>query len=255
MMRCVLVAFVLSGFLASLQGASSWPVVQGSLDSIGGIVLLNDAPAMKNTMFPAEGVKLTTGPDGFATLMLSTGLTVYLGPSSSLIVTEARQLEYVDIYFGGEFEESRSDVTIKLTEGRFGFVQLEPDPTSTLKLKTRYGDIEGDAREFVILLEGGSNSAAALVGNLYYIHDTGARRFVTEGEALDLQQVALDNSTDALQKLLATGRLRYEPVVAPALKSARRTLFRVTNGEPAFIIAVPRGDVQGAAFNDYRTAN
>ncbi len=232
----------------------TWPEVLARVDSAGGVVLRNGEAAVQHETFPAADTTLTTGVNGFATLVLSTGLTVYLGPSSQLTVVRAQQLEYVDIHIGGEYEETRSDVVIKLVEGRFGFVQPEPDPTSTLSLETRYGKLEGDAAQFAVILDGGDPAAAALQGSLYYISDSGPRRFVAEGEALDLQAASLDNPPEALTKMLARGRLRFEPLVQPAYKSARRTIFLTTGEEPEFMTAVPVRDLDGTAFNDYRSA-
>ncbi|WOO41900.1 hypothetical protein [Rubellicoccus peritrichatus] len=222
------------------------------IESLRGSVMIGDDQAEKHQVVLASGNKIETGEDSFVAVVLSNGLSIYCGPESHLEITEAHQEAFADFYAASEFEDSVSTIELKLVEGGFGFDQPDPNPTSTLSIETRYGEIEGDASSFAIVLGNREGKVGTLNGSLYFISDQDKRRFVAEDEALDLAMASQEASARALTPLRATGREVFRPLVEPAERARKRVLITEVDGAATFKTVITPESTDGAAFNDYR---
>lgn len=243
---------ILMSVFANAQSTIGTIPASAIAESIRGSVLIGGNQAKKHQVFLASGTVVKTGEESFAAIVLSNGLSIYCGPESQLEIVKASQDEVLGFYAGGDFEEVVSTIQLKLIDGEFGFNQPEPNPTSKLRIQTRFGEIEGDAGSFSIIINGRKGKAATLNGSLYFMSAHSKRRFVAEDEMLDLAMAANEGTAMALTPLRATGRLTFRPLVERARLARDRILVQVVDGEATFQIVRTPASLDGPAFNDYR---
>jgi len=222
------------------------------IDYAAGNVSINGQKAEAGTYLPPVPCRLQTGAASSLTVVLANGLTIYLAPDSALEVSYAT-MEPVDRpkYAGRPFEDIITHITLQLSHGHFGFSQPDPDPQSTLVLRTPYGELESDAVACFVELGGTKHFAGALAGTLNYRHK-GRERFISEGEQINLAEAALAGSPRAISRLDIEEQLRAEEWTRLAQFARERRLWQPNAADKWICKAVLRPeDLSGPAYNDY----
>lgn len=226
--------------------------IPGFIDYAAGDVSINGQKAEAGTYLPPVPCRLKTGAASSLTVVLANGLAIYLAPDSALEVSNAT-MEPVDHpqYAGRPFEDIISHITLQLSHGHFGFSQPDPDPQSTLVLRTPYGELESDAVACFVELGGTKHFAGALAGTLNYRQE-GSKRFISEGEQINLTEAALAGSPRAISRLDIEEQLRAEEWTRLAQFTRERRLWQPDTAGKWLCKAVLRPEgLSGPAFNDY----
>ncbi|WP_309386314.1 hypothetical protein [Cerasicoccus frondis] len=81
--------------------------------------------------FEPNSAEVVTQADGFAALVFSNGVAIYLDASSHLRIDEFQQTPFEARPDNFEFEPSRSQLKVTLLSGRLAVSQRDPNPTSS----------------------------------------------------------------------------------------------------------------------------
>lgn len=101
------------------------------IDSLAGEVeIIGKENLSAGKQFQPEGVAFQTGDDSFVVIVFSNGVSFLLSENSKLSIDSFEQTPFKARPDDFEFEPSRSQLSVTLSDGELGVAQRDPNPSS-----------------------------------------------------------------------------------------------------------------------------
>ncbi|WP_309398647.1 hypothetical protein [Cerasicoccus maritimus] len=217
---------------ASLRAADGLAV----FDSLAQATATKDGQVLEIAKgFEPTGVEITTNADGFAALVFSNGVAVYVSANTRLRVDRYDQMPFESRPDDFEFEPSRSDLKLTLIQGQIALTQRDPNPSSLLKVSLEDGVEASLKAQAAVLIHEGVEKEVAILKGRASIQIGDQTHLLNAGYRLQAHAVDPSNLirpvTDALTQ-------EWTPQTDIALITLRRWFFQTSDGaiEPMRVV-------------------
>lgn len=240
---------LLQAILATLLFAASLHAADGVavLDSLAYAQATKGGESLAmGQAFEPTGLELNTDANGFAAIVFSNGVSLYLSPRTRLVVDEFQQTPFDSRPDDFDFEPSRSVLKISLIEGLIAVSQRDPNPISELTINLKDGiSTSINARAAVVISQSVEQEVAILDGRgSVSIH--GENQLLNQSYRLQAHVLEPGNRirpiTDALIQ-------EWQPLSDHANTARRRWYFQTKDGAIRPIRLLPTSVQSSKPFN------